>query len=107
MNTNLTIAIIGIIGAVFGGQGFWTWVLSRGKRKSAESKLMMGIAYTKIISTCDQYIKQGYIPADEYRGLSEYLFQPYLENNGNGTAKRQIKFVENLPPMPPQEEKHE
>lgn len=94
---NLTIAIIGIIGAIFGGQGFWTWIISRGKMKSSEAKLLMGIAYSKIIQQCNYYIARGWIEADEYHELHNYLYKPYKDMGGNGTAERLMEIVKGLP----------
>lgn len=97
MNTQITIAIIGIIGAIFGGQGFWAWVMSKTTSKSNESKLLMGIAYSKIIDQCNKYIKRGWIDADEYHELHHYLYKPYKDMGGNGTAERLIGIVKGLP----------
>ena len=97
MNTQITIAIIGIIGAIFGGQGFWAWVMSKSKAKTLDSKLLMGIAYSKIIDQCKRYIKRGCIDTDEYHELYHYLYKPYKEMGGNGTAERLMKIVEKLP----------
>lgn len=97
MNTQITIAIIGIIGAIFGGQGFWAWVMSKTTSKSNESKLLMGIAYSKIIDQCNKYIKRGWIDADEYHELHHYLYKPYKDMGGNGTAERLMGIVKGLP----------
>jgi len=98
MNTEISVAIIGIIAAVFGGQGFWTWLMNRKSGRSNEAKLLMGIAYSKIIQQCNFYIHRGWIDADEYHELYNYLYKPYSEMGGNGTAERLMKIVESLPP---------
>ena len=97
MTQEIVIAIIGIIAAIFGGQGFWTWILNRNNSKSNESKLLMGIAYSKIIDQCNRYIKRGWIDADEYHELHHYLYKPYKDMGGNGTAERLMKIVESVP----------
>ncbi len=97
MEHDLLIAAIGIIAAIFGGQGFWMWVMHRNEDKSNEDRLIMGIGYTKIIERCEYYIKRGWIDADEYHELHHYLFKPYRELGGNGTADRLMKIVEGLP----------
>lgn len=97
MNTQITIAIIGIIGAIFGGQGFWAWLMNRRNGKSNEAKLLMGIAYSKIIDQCNKYIKRGWIDADEYHELHHYLYKPYKDMGGNGTAERLMGIVKGLP----------
>lgn len=97
MNTELIVAIIGIVAAIFGGQGFWTWLINRNNGKSNEAKLLMGIAYSKIIQQCDIYIKRGFITSDEYHELYHYLYKPYKDMGGNGTAERQMGIVKGLP----------
>lgn len=93
MNTEL---IIAIIAAIFGSTGFWSWLQNRGRKKSAETRLLMGIAYSKIIDRCAEYINRGYVNTDEYHELEHYLFQPYKEMGGNGTAEKLFNDVSKL-----------
>ena len=88
----LTLAV-----AVFGSTGFWSWVQSRGKKKSAESRLLLGIAYSEIIRRSEHYIHQGYIAVDEYNELNRYLYEPYRDLGGNGTAQKLMDEVRKLP----------
>ena len=97
MQTELIVAIIGIIAAIFGGQGFWTWLISKKSGKTNEARLLMGIAYSKIIQQCNYYIARGWIDTDEYHELYHYLYEPYKDMDGNGTAERLMKIVESLP----------
>ena len=89
--------IITLAVAVFGSTGFWSWVQARGKKKSAEARLLMGIAYSEIIRRCEHYIKRGYVSSDEYNELNRYLFEPYHEMGGDGTAEKLIDEVRGLP----------
>lgn len=93
--------IITIIVAIFGSAGFWNWLTNRGKRQTSESKLLKGIAYSEIIGECERYLARGYISADEYHELNHYLFEPYKEMGGNGTAARMMDAVKSLPPIRP------
>lgn len=93
MNTEL---IIAIVVAIFGSTGFWSWLQNRGRKKSAETRLLMGIAYSKIIDRCTEYINRGYVNTDEYHELEHYLFQPYKEMGGNGTAEKLFNDVSKL-----------
>lgn len=93
--------VLTLIAAIFGSTGFWTWLQTRFKTKSAEDRLLMGIGYSKIIQETNRYIKQGWITADEYNDLNKHLYQPYKDMGGNGTAKRQMEIVGNLPSTPP------
>lgn len=93
--------IIALAGIVFGSTGFWTWVTNRSKAKSAEKRLLMGIAYDKIIYQCEKYIGMGYIPTEEYHELNKYLFEPYKTMGGNGTAAKLMAEASNLPSQLP------
>lgn len=89
--------IVTLAVAVFGSTGFWSWVQSRSKRKSAESRLLTGIAYSEIIRRCEHYLHEGSISIDEYNELNRYLFEPYREMGGNGTAQKLMDEVRKLP----------
>ena len=88
--------ILASIAAIFGSTGFWSWLQNRGRKKSAETRLLMGIAYSKIIDRCTEYINRGYVNTDEYHELEHYLFQPYKEMGGNGTAEKLFNDVSKL-----------
>ena len=89
--------IVTLAVAVFGSTGFWSWVQSRGKKKSAEARLLLGIAYSEIIRRSEHYIHQGYIAVDEYNELNRYLYEPYRDMGGDGTAQKLMDEVRKLP----------
>lgn len=89
--------IVTLAVAVFGSTGFWTWLMNRNKKKTAEARLLMGIAYSEIIRRSEHYIHKGYISVDEYNELNRYLFEPYQEMGGNGTAQKLMREVQQLP----------
>ena len=89
--------IVTLAVAVFGSTGFWTWVQNRSKKKSAEAMLLLGIAYDKILWQCNKHIEQGYISADDYDDLNKYLFVPYHDMGGDGTAEKLMDEVRRLP----------
>ena len=95
-------ALVTIIVAVFASTGFWSWVQSRGRNKSDDSKLLMGLAYSEIIERSESYLARGWISTDEYHELHHYLYEPYERKGGNGTAKRLVDQVAKLPPEPPE-----
>ena len=94
-------SIITVTVAIFASGGFWAflqaWLTSTSKKKNAEQKLILGLAFRQIIELCDYYISRGYIDTEEYKELSRYLFEPYQQLGGHGTAARLIKEVERLP----------
>ena len=98
-----TAFIIAIIAAVFGSTGFWSWLTTRNRKKSAETRLLMGIAYSKIIDRCNEYLQRGYVDTDEFHELEHYLYQPYADMGGNGTAEKLFLDVSKLPVTQPKE----
>lgn len=88
--------IVSIVVAIFGSTGFWNWLMNRGKKKSAESKLLMGIAYSQIISLCESYLKKGFVSTNEFHELEHYLYMPYSAMGGNGTAEKLYEDVKKL-----------
>lgn len=90
-----------LISAVFASSGLWTLVLykiqRRDQRNNALTKLMLGLAYRQITDLCIKYIDRGYVTKDEYEDLMKYLFLPYKELGGDGTAERLVDEVKKLP----------
>ena len=89
--------IITIICSVIASSGFWTFVYKRRDNNNAEVKMLLGVGHVKIIETCEKYIVRGYIRQDEYDSLYNYLYLPYKELGGNGTAERMLNEVKKLP----------
>lgn len=89
--------IVTLAVAVFGSTGFWTWVLSQSQKHNDETRLLMGLAFSKIIQQSEMYIERGHISIDEYKELYHYLYEPYKNMGGNGTAEKLMNEVKNLP----------
>lgn len=98
--TEIIIAIIGGMAALFGGQGFWTWWGNRKRESSDESKLIMGIAYSKIRDLCEVHLSKGYVTTKEFHELEHYLYKPYRSKGGNGTIETLFEKVKELPLIP-------
>lgn len=97
-----TMEFIGVvIGAIFASGGFWAfitaWYTNRSKKQNALVKLMLGIGHREIVECGMAYIERGYITKDEYEDLVKYLYDPYLDLGGNGTAERIMQSVKQLP----------
>ena len=89
--------IITIICSVIASSGFWTFVSKRRDNNNAEVKMLLGLGHIKIIDICEKYIERGYITQEEYDSLYNYLYIPYKELGGNGTAERLVQEVKHLP----------
>ena len=94
---NLVEIIITVICSVIASSGFWTFVTKRRDNNNAEAKMILGLGHVKIIETCEKYLDRGYIRQDEYDSLYNYLYLPYKELGGNGTAERMVNEVKKLP----------
>ena len=90
-------AVVIIVGSMLGSGGFWKYLEHRTRKNSANSRLMMGIAYDKITTLGLQYIERGWITKDELEEFEKYFFRPYKELGGNGIAERIWNEVRNLP----------
>lgn len=100
--------MITIIVAIFASTGFWSFLSSRfqhhdnrrdeeDKRSELQSKMLKGLGHDRIIYLGNEYIKRGYITKDEYENLHDYLYVPYKELGGNGTAEKIMREVDKLP----------
>lgn len=93
-----------IIGSVLASTGFWTFIQSIRDRKSAKTRMLCGLAHDRIMFLAGYYIKRGYITKEEYEDLYEYLYTPYIEFGGNGSAKHIIETQVNKLPILSHEE---
>ena len=83
---------VAVIIAVLGSNGLWAYLQSRSKATSARD-------HAEIFRTAEKYIQRGGITKDELEDLENYLFKPYSELGGNGTAQvivekcKQLKII--------------
>ena len=93
--------IIAIVASVFGSTGFWALITAvwnnHTKKVSTEGKMLRGLAHDRICELGEKYLEQGYVTKDEYENLHDYLFVPYHELGGNGTAAKIVEDVKRLP----------
>lgn len=85
-----------VVCALLASGGFWAYLQKRYEKKDNRAKLLVGIAHDIIVTKGMEYVRRGYITQDEYENLHDYLFVPYKELGGNGSAERVMKEVENL-----------
>lgn len=83
--------------AVLASSGFWSLLQKRQNGKSAESKMLIGLGHDRIITLGLEYLERGSITEDEYDNLYNYLYVPYREMGGNGSAERIMNEVAKLP----------
>ncbi len=89
--------LITAIASVTASSGFWAYLQSRNKAQNATQRLILGLAYDKIVTLGMYYIERGWITRDEYEDFRKYLYEPYIECQGNGVAEQIMHHVSALP----------
>ena len=97
MNNDIVTIVVSAFSATLASSGFWAYIMARKEGKSASSRLLMGLAYDKIIWLGMAYLDKGSITKDEYEDFNKYLYEPYIELGGNGIAKRIMEEISKLP----------
>lgn len=59
--------------------------------------MLIGLGHDRIIYLGSVYIQNGYITKDEFSNLNDYLYIPYRNLGGNGTAEKVMNEVKQLP----------
>lgn len=89
--------VLTVICAVIASSGFWTYLFKRSEKKDVKAQVLIGLAHDRILFLGMKYVDRGYVTHDEYENLYEYLYKPYEKMGGNGSAKRVMQMVNNLP----------
>ena len=109
-----------VIGAIFGGSGvtLLTFLIARHDKKNdkhskeyeelSDKISTLGDAireqgHDRIIYLGGKYLERGGLTQEEYENLNDYIYQPYVNLGGNGTARRVMDEVNNLPILLPDE----
>lgn len=100
-------ALLTIVAAVIASSGFWAYLEKKNRNKDARSRMLIGLAHDRIIFLGMSYIDRGWVTQDEYENLCEYLYKPYEEMGGNGSAKRIMTEVNKLPIHKPSYQKED
>lgn len=93
-------SIVTILCAVLASSGLWAFLQKRidaHSKDNPERRMLVGLAHDRIITLGMEYINRGFITHDEYENLYKYLYQPYKELGGNGSAERIVMEVNKLP----------
>lgn len=90
-------SVVTVVCAVIASSGFWAYIQKKNESKDVKTKMLIGLAHDRIISLGMSYVKRGWITRDEYENLYDYLYKPYAEMGGNGSAKRVMDEVDKLP----------
>lgn len=110
-------AVVSVLTAVLASGGLWSFLakkqeirfeeLERKRKEEAEAevkndvktKLLVGLAHDRLIYLTNKYLEEGWIDSEDYENLT-YMYEPYIEGGGNGSVKRNMKMVKELPTNP-------
>ena len=95
-----------IAASVLASSGFWAFLQRHLDKNDASKRLLVGLAHDRITFLGMKYIERGWLTADEYENLRVYLYEPYREGGGNGTAEKVMHEVDakcRILKMPPPE----
>lgn len=95
--------IITVVVAVLGSNGLWAWIQSRSTAKSARDRMILGLGHAEIFRVAEKYLHRGGITMSELEDLEKYLFKPYSDMGGNGTAAAIVQKCKELPIISEQE----
>lgn len=92
-----------IILTLIGASGFWTVIqtvvleiIKAKTNQNPERRALVGLLHQELVEECEHFIAQGHIKREEYEDLNKYIYQPYKELGGNGTAERLMKEIDKL-----------
>lgn len=97
MNEAIYNLLVPLIIALIASSGFWALLEKRTTKGTNLAKLVIGLAHDRIVYLGMQYIKRGWVYHDEYENLVTYLYKPYQDMDGNGSALRVMEEVAKLP----------
>ena len=97
METWVSQIVVPLAVAVLTSGGLWALIAKRADKNDAERKMLVGLAHDRIIHLGMTYVQRGGITQDEYENLNDYLYVPYRERGGNGSAQRVMETVKKLP----------
>lgn len=89
--------LLTIVVAAISSSGAWAFLDKIMAKRSNSNKMLLGLGHDRIMALGMHYISRGYITEDEYDNLFKYLYTPYRNMGGNGTAERIMKEVDKLP----------
>jgi hypothetical protein len=95
--------IVTIVCAVAASSGFWAFIQKRSESKDVKTQMLIGLGHDRIITLGRTYLKRvdengnPYITQEEYENLKDYLYKPYNQMGGNGSAERIMNEIEKLP----------
>ncbi|MEY8515316.1 hypothetical protein AALC25_00040 [Lachnospiraceae bacterium 29-84] len=89
--------ILTVFSSVLASSGLWAYISKKAEKKDIKTQMLIGLGHDRIMNLGMDYIEREWITQDEYENLYEYLYKPYEQMGGNGSAKRIMREVDKLP----------
>ena len=87
--------VVTVVCSVLASQGLWAFLSKHADQKDAKCYMLIGLAHDRIRTLGMHYLSRGdWITRDEYENLYEYLYKPYKEMGGNGSAQRVMAEID-------------
>ena len=88
--------VVTIACSIIASSGMWAVIQKKMDKRDVKTQMLIGLGHDRIIALGMKYIERGWITNDEYENLYDYLYKPYEQMGGNGSAKRVIEAVNRL-----------
>lgn len=88
--------LVTIFCSVLASSGLWAVIQKRMDSKDVKAQMLLGLGHDRIMYLGMRYINRGWITDDEYENLYNYLYTPYKQMGGNGSAERVMAEVQKL-----------
>ena len=95
--------IAAVVVAVLGSNGLWAFLQSKSTRRTARDRMILGLGHAEIFRVAEKYIHRNGITMSELEDLEKYLYKPYSDMGGNGTAAAIVAKCRELPIITEQE----
>jgi len=92
--------VIAILSTLLASGGFWALLTKLIDKKSAKTKMILGLGHDRIMFLGMKYVERGFITQSEYENLYKYLYEPYKKMGGNGSAERLMREVDKVKIVP-------
>lgn len=89
--------VLTVFSSVLASSGLWAYVTRKAEQKDSKTEMLIGLGHDRIVYLGMVYIERGWITQDEYENLNDYLYKPYENLGGNGSAKKIMQEVNKLP----------
>ena len=93
--------VITLLVGIFGSTGFWIFIQNRKSGKSLERKIILSVTFLGVKMSCKALLERGWADTEEIEDIEKYLYEPYKDLGGNGTAEMLMNKVKSLPNKPP------